>query len=40
MVKNDISRKVTQTQSGNLAEIQKLRSARWMPPMIMRQHGK
>jgi len=37
MLKNDISRKVTQTQSGNYAEIQKLRSARWMLPMIMRQ---
>lgn len=37
MVKNDISKKVTQTQSGNYAEIQKLRSARWMLPMIMRQ---
>ena len=37
MLKDDISRKVTQTQGGNYAEIQKLRSARWMLPMIMRQ---
>lgn len=37
MVKTDISRKVTQTQSGNFEEIQKLRSARWLLPMIMRQ---
>ena len=37
MVKTDISRKVTQTESGNYAEIQNLRSARWLLPMIMRQ---
>lgn len=37
MVKSDISRKVTQTDSGNYAEIQSLRSARWLLPMIMRQ---
>lgn len=37
MIKSDISRKVTQTQRGNFEEIQKLRSTRWLLPIIMRQ---
>ncbi len=37
MVKTDISRKITQAQSGNFAEVQSLKSVRWMLPMIMRQ---
>lgn len=37
MVRSDISRKVTQTQRGNYAEVQKLRSVRWLLPIIMRQ---
>jgi len=37
MIKSDISKKVTQTSGGNFEEVQKLRSARWMLPMIMRQ---
>ncbi|MEM4385406.1 MAG: hypothetical protein QXD03_02525 [Candidatus Anstonellales archaeon] len=36
-IKNDISRKVTQTQIGNYAEIQKFQSTRWLLPLIMRQ---
>lgn len=37
MLKSDISRKVTQSSYGNLAEVQRMRSARWMLPTIMRQ---
>lgn len=37
MIKNDISKKVTQTQCGNYADVQRLRSARWLLPIIMRQ---
>lgn len=37
MIKQDISRKVTQAQTSNYADIQRLRSARWLLPMIMRQ---
>lgn len=37
MLKTDISRKVTETASGNYAALQNLRSARWMLPMIVRQ---
>ena len=36
-IKQDISKKVTQTSTSNYEEIQQLRSARWMLPMIMRQ---
>lgn len=38
VLKRDISSKVNQTLSGNYAEIQNLRSARWLLPMIMRQY--
>lgn len=37
MLKTDISRKVTETASGNFAALQNLQSARWMLPMLMRQ---
>lgn len=37
MVRTDISKKVTRTSYGDYGEVQKLRSARWMLPMIMRQ---
>ena len=37
MLKTDISRKITETASGNYAALQSLRSARWMLPMLMRQ---
>jgi len=37
MIRQDISRKVTQTQTGNFAEIQRMRSTRWILPMILRQ---
>lgn len=37
MLKTDISRKVTETASGNYSAIQSFRSARWILPMIMRQ---
>ena len=36
-VKQDISKKVTQTSTSNYEDIQQLQSARWMLPMIMRQ---
>ena len=37
MLRTDISRKITETASGNYAALQTLRSARWMLPMLMRQ---
>ena len=36
-IKQDISKKVTQLATTNYEEVQQLRSARWMLPMIMRQ---
>lgn len=36
-IKQDISKKVTSSSYGNFEELQNLRSARWMLPMIMRQ---
>lgn len=38
VIKRDISGKINQQLSGNYAEIQNLRSARWLLPMIMRQY--
>ncbi len=37
MLKTDISRKITETASGNYSAIQSFRSARWILPIIMRQ---
>jgi len=37
MLKLDISKKVNETQLENFEEIQKLQSARWLLPMVMRQ---
>lgn len=36
-VKQDISKKVNQTDTSTFEDVQQLRSARWMLPMIMRQ---
>lgn len=36
-IRQDISKKVTAASYGNFEELQNLRSARWMLPMIMRQ---
>ena len=38
MLKRDISSKVNQKLEGSYAEIQNLKSARWLLPMIMRQY--
>ena len=37
MLKTDISRKITETASGNYSAIQSFRSTRWILPMLMRQ---
>lgn len=37
MLKNDISRKITESSSGNFEAIQTMQSTRWMLPMLMRQ---
>lgn len=37
MLRWDISKKVTETQIGNMADIQKYKSTRWLMPMVIRQ---
>ncbi len=37
MLKIDISKKITETELNNFSEIQKIQSARWLLPILMRQ---
>ncbi len=37
MIKNDISKKITETQLANYEEIQSMQSTRWMLPILIRQ---